>query len=533
MSSGFRPPLHQNNGEVIDLCDSDEEDAQIPRRSLGSTEGDAICLLSDGDNSLEARGQTGGTVEEPITFSDGINSERAGQSLQPLQWMPRFPVKTEEEIELEDQPAARQKPLGTSSNAICIESDSDEDNGWKQNSTNGRPSRIAPSRIAPFRRGLASPFRKQATGLASPLPRKTTARKKAAKALTLDDSSDDEAIMQLVFARRRKRLLEANAQAKKKTCDSGESDDESNSSSNDSIPLAAFSTSQHEKTPSTIPKSIIPIDQCKEKASSTSKVKPPPTRPRAIQKGTSSAQETASPLQESIIRGGTHGKHLATTLKTALAENNTIQKGTSSSQETASPLQESIIRGGTHGKHLATNLKTPLAENRNLDFQGARHPESGISASRQHQSEKEHTAPDSTVSRLKPSIRREDTNLQSESLHDGGSSGVGRISPSSESKSSTDSDECCFDDVELDEAFKGGVDDPLDKFAKAMDPSELELMSKIEHLCSFRTSAETSLPMHKFSVHGDPDGKVKWYRGALFSPTLASHLVLDRYYIRF
>jgi hypothetical protein len=229
MSSGSRPPLHQNNGEVVDVCDSDDEDAQIPRRSLRSTE--AICLLSDADSSLEARGQPGGTAEEPITLSDGTDSERAGQSFQPPQWKPRFPVKTEKEIKVEDQAAAIQKPLGTSSNAICLESDS-EDNWWKHSSTNGRPSRKAP-----FRRELASPCRKQATGLASPLPRKTTARKTAAKAINVDDPSDDEAIMQLVFARRNKRLMEANTQS-----DSGESDDKSDSSSNDSVPLAAFST---------------------------------------------------------------------------------------------------------------------------------------------------------------------------------------------------------------------------------------------------------------------------------------------------
>jgi hypothetical protein len=572
MSSGSRPPLHQNNGEVVDLCGSDDEDAQIPRRSLGSTEGDAICLLSDADSSLEARGQPGGTAEEPITLSDGTDSERAGQSFQPPQWKPRFPVKTEKEIKVEDQAAAIQKPLGTSSNAICLESDSDEDGWWKQNSTNGRPSRKAP-----FRRELASPCRKQATGLASPLPRKTTARKTAAKAINVDDPSDDEAIMQLVFARRNKRLMEANTQS-----DSGESDDKSDSSSNDSVPLAAFSTPQHEKTPPTssaqetaspLQESIIRgaahgkhlattlktgvVENCtiQKGASSVQETASPlqesiipgaahvkllattlktdVVENNTIQTGTSSEQESASPLQESIIREAAHGKHLATTLKTDVVENNTIQKGTSSAQETASPLQESIIRRGTHGKHLSTTLKTALAENRNLDFQGARHPESGISAARQHQSEKERTAPDSTVSRLKPSIRREDTSLQSESLYDGGSSGVSRISPSSESKPSTESDECCLDDTDLDQAFKGGVDAPLNKFAKAIDPSKLCSMSKIEHLCSFSTSAETSLPMHKFSVHGKPDGKVQWYRGALLSPTLASHLVLDRYNIRF
>jgi hypothetical protein len=212
MSSGSRPPLHQNNGEVVDLCDSDDEDAQIPRRSLRSTE--AICLLSDADSSLEARGQPGGRAEEPITLSDGTDSERAGESFQPPQWKPRFPVKTEKEIKVDDQAASIQKPLETSSNAICLESDS-EDDWWKGSSTNGR--------------GLASLSLKQATG-----------RKRAARAINVDDPSDDE-------ARRKKRRLEANTQSD--SGDSGESDDKSDSSSDYAVPLAAFLTSQHEKSP--------------------------------------------------------------------------------------------------------------------------------------------------------------------------------------------------------------------------------------------------------------------------------------------
>mmetsp|Transcript_13805 Transcript_13805/g.33421 ORF Transcript_13805/g.33421 Transcript_13805/m.33421 type:complete len:1310 (-) Transcript_13805:736-4665(-) len=93
-------------------------------------------------------------------------------------------------------------------------------------------------------------------------------------------------------------------------------------------------------------------------------------------------------------------------------------------------------------------------------------------------------------------------------LEDDESNQPGQVTPSSDDKSASDSDDSSLGDVEIDRDFQGGVDkypnlrskEKLDSIA-----SKLVLLEKIEHLCSLGLNRETSLPTYKFSVHSKDD----------------------------
>lgn len=492
--SGVRPPSRQNGNATSDLGDSDNQDIETHRRSQGLTNEDAICLLSSDDDTSIApsRPLSEGTAEEPIPVSDETNAKRTGRPAQSLQWKPRLSVKAGDQIKTDEQASVGTEPLGSSSNAICIDSDDDEAAEWKNSSKTWRTARISP-----FRRSLASPSRNQARVVSSAQRRKkATTRKKAAEVLIFVDSSDDEERMETFFDRQRKRLLEAAFQEEERTSASEESDVESESSSDHSIPSAAFATSQIDQSPTNCPPSTVNNYQhYYQKECSTTTLKPPPTGPTATRKEASGS---------------------------AFGSSNNI--------------------GAAHGKHLAPIFQNALATNKNLDIEEVSDPETGGSVSRQHPLEK-HISPVSAAAIPMRSKNLEATSFERtptlaapmlnpprrENDHEGPSN-IGRVHTSAESKSSNSAGpQCSSEGIELDNAFEGGTDKPVDK-AAAMHPSNLTLMAKIDHLCSFGTNAESSLPTYTFSVHGDPDGRFN-ISPALVLPFAASHIAFQRYHL--
>ncbi|CAJ1952524.1 unnamed protein product [Cylindrotheca closterium] len=89
-------------------------------------------------------------------------------------------------------------------------------------------------------------------------------------------------------------------------------------------------------------------------------------------------------------------------------------------------------------------------------------------------------------------------------LEDDESTDAGQVTPSSDDKSTDESDDNSLSGLKSETEFQGGVDEFPDLRSKEnLDTiaSQLYPMEKIEHLCSLGLNSETSLPTYKFSVH--------------------------------
>eukprot|EP00980_Cylindrotheca_fusiformis_P020053 scaffold7139_cov115-Cylindrotheca_fusiformis.AAC.3 len=445
-ASRARPP-HQDENDVIDLCDSDDQETPSPRKSLGSTYNDAICLSSDEEevSYVTNRRQTQGMSAEPTTASNNGNTERARRR---PQWEPRYSIKTEARIRGEGQEVSR--ALGTSSNAICIDSDDeDDDDEWKKNSTQWNSSG----------RRLTTPTRRQIAGTVSSRT-KLTAMKKASEAPCLMDSSDHEEL-EIVLQRRAERLL-GNKQEEGATHTPDESDNESNTSSIECIvPREFLPPPRQDSSFSKIAEAKVSLEQSKAKNDSSVELKP------------SSIGPNTSPFRHSVgktvfLRQQISGFALLEAAGTAVKD-----------EEDSQGENDGLASGQNEVEEQCTPLLVPMKKRRDEVS-----PASKLLV--------QNSPIVQAVARSALLVDRENSAV------------LGCGSPRTPDISSANSLGSSSVDAGEDEIFEGGVDDPIKKSAGVLDNADYH-MTKIEHLCWTGANPDTTLPMHKFSVFGSPD----------------------------